>query len=1626
MDFSIPAHLSAEAVGQLQELIQDYKDGNLTAKGYASKRAQVLERGAGSPVRDGASMCSGAGVPTPQALASPLSCLSAGTGFHGREQSVSSTIRTSGQQDMQSTGSFSLYRVTTSNSNTMAVRGYGDGRGAPRPERRTYQPLIPLLPRSAEGAPAHLDSLPSVLRGRSQTYDRETAMVSISARGKENSITWEKLYLRAEKVAHELGKTKVYKMNKLLLWYDPGEAIEFAVALLGCFIAGTIAVPVSFETYTLQEIVEIIKQTNAKSILISEECSKQLDTLYVNSRSKLKLLKSNFFSQLTFIKTDDLGTYAKAKRSTPAFDIPNVAYIEFTRTPLGKLSGVVMKHQVLTRQFENFTAILNSRSKKNWRKGDIRRPYTRGKERFMRYVILSSLDSTRSTGLVLGTLFNIFSGNLLVCVHPHLLRRPGSYESIINKYRADILLSDQLQLKQVVINYLENPESTISKKNKMDFSCIKWCIASCTTIDTEVSNMIVHKWLKNLGCLDASQAYSPILTLLDFGGIFISLRDQLGNLENFPLHDYKLRLQDDVFIDKEQLKNNIVQPSISAMINSSSSIKDFLRLTTFGYPIPDAMVCVVDPDTRMLVEDLTVGEIWISAPSVTDEFYHMDKLTDFVFNAKLNFKKMLATLEETELHCSRELYASSIERLDTIFSLFPPDTTFLRTKLIGFIHNGKIYTLSLIEDMFLQNKLVRLQNWSHTSDITRSIKDPPSADKEVAVKTDKALSSKRVVQTFYLQHVSENLVRTVDKVSEVAAFELDHDKDEHFLVVVVESSLANTPVIGSAVSSAIPQINMADKRTLERRMNDLTEQIYKILWIFHKIQPFCVMVVPPGSLQRRYCSLEIANRTVEKHFLNCSLHSKFVKFQLDNVILDYVPHSSYYNESIFSEHLSKLRHRSLEDNYFNSMGMIPESALQTSGLDYKEDTLDSRTSEKLGRFETIMAILEWRSQKHGNDFAFCNGNSFSTAGASIDQNKKFSWNSFSSLVASYIKKIVESKSPLKHGDHVVVMADNSVDYTAIVIACFYCRLVVIPLHIMHDSHSEKEVNYLLKVIEVYEVKRLFVDHKVENLLEQNTHISILLKSHKHELPKITVFTKVKRKNSLAPSQFKTVLHEKFGRLSKTDPCVVWINHDDDASTDLNVLMSHSTLLKMSKVLKETLRMTNENHIFSVTNYTRDIGFLQSCILGIYVGATTSLFSPSECMMNPRHLLIGLQNMNIKDLVLCPDMLYMLMDRGCAMIEKQTQMVVSSGSIDKRRDTDAATVLYPNFLRNIQNIMVPFTGRPRFQVMQTLLMKYKLAGSSALQINYLYQHRFNPFIALRSYLGIPPVDVYLDPIALREGIIHEFDPSTASSSVLSSAIHLQDSGIVTACTEVTIVNPETLEQCYENELGEIWCCSEANVFDYSICRLGNNTASASEANRTPVQKPMRDPFITQQFKAKIKNNSHTDLSYLRTGDLGFIKNITRPDADGRPMELSILYVLGSINETVEILGLTHFVVDLESTVLRTHSSILNCMVVKTGGLLSCLIECNSKVKIPEYSNLTPLVVSMLLKEHGVALDLCCFVKPNSLNYLVKDWQKNRMKILNDWLGKRLYIEAQYGVNVGENNSIYLLSDFEKVH
>jgi acyl-CoA synthetase (AMP-forming)/AMP-acid ligase II len=158
--------------------------------------------------------------------------------------------------------------------------------------------------------------------------------------------------------------------------------------------------------------------------------------------------------------------------------------------------------------------------------------------------------------------------------------------------------------------------------------------------------------------------------------------------------------------------------------------------------------------------------------------------------------------------------------------------------------------------------------------------------------------------------------------------------------------------------------------------------------------------------------------------------------------------------------------------------------------------------------------------------------------------------------------------------------------------------------------------------------------------------------------------------------------------------------------------------------------------------------------------------------------------------------------------------------------------------------------------------------------------------------IEPIALHLNTKALRRGIIQLADSD-------SDSLLIHDSGMVPVCTQIAIVNPETCMISRVGEFGEIWVSSEANVSGFYRSK---------------------DPFDITRMSARTVDGDPR-IEYVRTGDLGFLYNVSRAGGPGGALvDMQTLFVLGSIGETFEVNGLNHFPMDIERTIERSHRKI----------------------------------------------------------------------------------------------------------
>jgi acyl-CoA synthetase (AMP-forming)/AMP-acid ligase II len=565
------------------------------------------------------------------------------------------------------------------------------------------------------------DNIGAVLRHRGRVQPRQTAFWVLDSKGKETaSISWEKVASRAEKVAKVIrDKSNLYRGDRVALVYRDTEIIEFVVALLGCFIAGVVAVPInSVDDY--QKLILLLTTTQAHLALTTDNNLKAFHRDISQNRLKWP-------SGVEWWKTNEFGSHHPKKHDdTPALQVPEVAYIEFSRAPTGDLRGVVLSHRTIMHQMACISAIVSTiptgRDSSDTFSANLRdnngkfiAPPPRSSPT---EVILTYLDPRESAGMILGILYSVYGGHTTVWLEPPTMETPGLYAHLITKYKASVLIADYPGLKRAAYNYQQLPMATRNYKKNSDpnFSAVKICLIDTLTVDCEFHDILGDRWFRPLGNPRGRELIAPMLCLPEHGGMIVSVRDWLGGEERMgcPLSieeeelDEEEKLEDpsatngyssligggttkkakekkgrnellEILLDKEALKmNEVVVIAIGEEASKRANEPGTMRVGAFGYPIPDATLAVVDPETNLLCSPYSIGEIWVDSPSLSGGFWQLQKHTETIFHARpYRFVEGSPTPQLLELE-------------------------FLRTGLLGCVVEGKVFVLGLYEDRIRQ------------------------------------------------------------------------------------------------------------------------------------------------------------------------------------------------------------------------------------------------------------------------------------------------------------------------------------------------------------------------------------------------------------------------------------------------------------------------------------------------------------------------------------------------------------------------------------------------------------------------------------------------------------------------------------------------------------------------------------------------------------------------------------------------------------------------------------------------------------------------------------------------------------------------------------------------------------
>ncbi|KAJ3109402.1 hypothetical protein HDU97_006647 [Phlyctochytrium planicorne] len=1488
-------------------------------------------------------------------------------------------------------------------------------------------------------------TIAAIVRFRAKSTPKALAFTSLDSKGREiASITYERLHSRAEKIAMQFAeKPGLTRGENILLIYKRLEFVEFMVALIACFYAGMVAVPlVTSSTVLEDEITEalfIIENCRISVALTTDATAKSLAKDFVTARGgipKIDFWKTNEsllannklfsglgkglhspFSASSTPKDDDLAAIARPDE---------LAYVEYTKNAVGELKGVLMDHQTIFNHsyvFKGSNDIVPSDT------------------------ILLQLEPRQQFGF-LASFVSLFAGSHVILVPETSSDSICCWNFAVAKYKATVAMSDNACMVEVS-NFIRESQ----KKQTTELSSLRLVlIDSCIPHNDHIQHVLVS--LKENGFRDGANVV-PIATVSELGGVCLATNDALGKRDDATKGANKDAVT--IRLDQQALAESRVEIVSPGSVEQG---KTPLEICDAGYLFHGVSLLIVEPESKLVLPKNCIGEIFVNSPATFPKgFWALPKLSEQTFRVHpvmyRETENVAWSAGNNAFHNHRRASSFGVvaESLD--------NSDFVRTGLFGF----------LLDDSALPGVgTPRL----FVTGIRRDLIKQKRTAKEIAA-LDSRPASQLVLAKEHRLHMSSDLVETcfreVSGIESCAIFSVSASS-EHLPIIIVDTfkqkeSLPSMAVqiaavlesrhelkpycIAFSMTNAMPKLK-PDPMTgtgLQTTFAGYSAGVVTTRHTESKPQfSYSGILAPNGSICRKLTLVDV--ELCRTTFLSGDLQLKYVHLNSSSTMAKSIL-------SLPSEDASKE-----SEIIIPGRGHAPLKVGQVVGGIVDVPVLDDQTLVDLNSFSTISHLLRYRSDLNGDKPAFI------TVDHKGRESKVVSFRKFSNKVHSLAHYLTQKRG-LKAGDYILVVYPPGLDYVYCLHACLYAGIIPIPLSPPDLNRLKEDIPAMLQLASEFGVKDLLCNSSVEELLrsraaqimvkaviqqqqavDQNEDVHTSGMSLKSSSSSIASTSSPKRSTLYLPQLVNTSRVPKLGLpMSNDDPVFCYAKLSPNSPTSPASKSSHrnstSTLSRLRKSANGqpsptamVLVNTNPDLLRTVTRISHAT-LLEQCRLQAIHGRILESCRPApNTPGSPYMPELSTEGSMNRPLI------------SCIWFESIHRYQVKDAFATYPMLEHALTVMqdYKSFsLQSIKSLAISTEGRNRPSLHRAIMKTFIANQLEQSAISTTYSASVNPMISSRGYMTNDLTSLYLDLKALRRGkiqVMRETRGESREDNKDKSTIMLQDSGRIPNNTIVAIVHPTTRKLCSPNEMGEIWVCSPGNIdnIEYDDVHAGMVGAIQSHnPNGTPTS-PLngRDSPVTDL--ASTVEGVDPNITFARTGDVGFLWPVSidasggddvislrrrrrssglsgsedfarsgggngweRLVLSGAPYEM-VLFVVGSLAETIEINGLKHFPIDVEKTVENCHKIVApeGCVIFKSGnGEIVCVVECMTDSK-PAILALVPRLVTIVLEEHQFFLDVVCFVRQGHLaRSRLQEKQRNRIKLAYH-LGKLPMIEV----------------------
>lgn len=537
-------------------------------------------------------------------------------------------------------------------------------------------------------------SILEILKHRYEQTPNRTLSTFLDTKGKvTRALTYKELVERATACAISLKNKGVAAGDRVALVYPP-DTDEFLVGFFGCLFVQAIAVPVACPDprkldIEIPRFAHIVNDCDCRVALTN----RLYQTIALVGRTWNTL--TNFTSnkkvnwpKLIWLSTDGLSPVAPGKRfaiPTPSAD--TLAYLQYTSGSTSNPKGVIINHANILHNVKSICEQTHVNSDS---------------------VLVGWVPLFHDMGLVGGPLTTLYSGAHMVFFSPmSFLQNPVLWVQAMHQFRATHTESPNFGYEFLLRNLDEKSLRGI------DLSCLRYTLFGGEVMRPRTFERMAEK-------LSGTGFRADTMTNI-FGAAEATLYLAGGNVDHPPF----------LTVDTKALETQR-----RAMIKSPD-LRSTTTLIGCGIPTLECDLRIVNPNTKRLLPDGEVGEVWLSSPSVSQGYWGKSTaLNEQTFRARVADDPM-------------------------------PLRTYLRTGDLGFVDQGILYICGRVKEMMIFNG----RN-IHPMDIELCIMNAHPAIRQgcvVAFSVEEQEQEKLIIAAELKSSAHDNAMQAADAITQTLA-----------------------------------------------------------------------------------------------------------------------------------------------------------------------------------------------------------------------------------------------------------------------------------------------------------------------------------------------------------------------------------------------------------------------------------------------------------------------------------------------------------------------------------------------------------------------------------------------------------------------------------------------------------------------------------------------------------------------------------------------------------------------------------------------------------------------------------------------------------------------------------------